>query len=111
MVDGDAPGHDRGTPEIDGPDRLDTVEGTVDGMLDDAVTALGVDETAYLRASATHSTTFATGVADLTPGRLARLLDMVEGRSGTVLAAWLCGGCARRTRRGGHGSRPRRWIR
>jgi hypothetical protein len=35
----------------------------------------------------------ATGIADLTPGRPARLLDVVEGRSGTVLAGWL-GECA-----------------
>jgi transposase len=53
------------------------------------VTAVGVDETAYLRANAIRSTTFATGIADLTPGRPARLLDVVEGRSGTVLADWL----------------------
>jgi transposase len=53
------------------------------------VAAVGVDETAYLRANATRSTTFATGIADLTPGRPARLLDVVEGRSGSVLAAWL----------------------
>jgi transposase len=68
---------DRGTLEIDAPDRL--LE----------VAAVGVDETAYLRATATHATTFATGIADLTPGRPARLLDVVEGRSGTVLADWL----------------------
>ena len=68
---------DRGTSEVDDPARLDDVA------------AVGVDETAYLRATATRSTTFATGIADLTPGRPARLLDVVEGRSGTVLAAWL----------------------
>ena len=67
---------DRGTPEIEDPARL--ARGSV--------AAVGVDETAYLRASATRSTTFATGIADLTPGRPARLLDVVEGRSGTVLA-------------------------
>ena len=48
-----------------------------------------MDETAYLRATSTHATSFATGIADLTPGRPARLLDVVEGRSGTVLASWL----------------------
>lgn len=32
---------------------------------------------------------FATGVADLSAGRSARLLDVVQGRSGAVLAAWL----------------------
>jgi transposase len=68
---------DRGTLEIDDPDRL------ID------VAAIGVDETADLRATATHATTFATGIADLTSGRSARLLDVVEGRSGTVLADWL----------------------
>jgi transposase len=72
---------DRGTPQLDDPDRLAPTE--------DAVTAVGVDETAYLRATATHATTFATGIADLSPGRPARLLDVVEGRSGTVLADWL----------------------
>jgi len=68
---------DRGTPAVEGPARLA------------AVTAVGVDETAYLRATGTHPTQFATGIADLTPGRTARLLDVVEGRSGTVLADWL----------------------
>jgi transposase len=50
---------------------------------------VGVDETAYLRANATRSTTFATGIAERTPGRPARLLDVVEGRSSSVLAQWL----------------------
>ena len=72
---------DRGTPLIDDPARL--------ARPGQPVTAVGVDETAYLRANATRSTTFATGIADLTPGRPARLLDVVEGRSGTVLADWL----------------------
>src|SRR4051794_36307976 len=53
------------------------------------VSAIGVDETAYLRATGTHPTVFATGIADLTPGRPARLLDVVQGRSGTVLGGWL----------------------
>ncbi len=70
---------DRGTPEIDTPDAARRRHPV----------PLGVDETAYLRASATHATTFATGIADLSPGRPARLLDVVEGRSGTVLAQWL----------------------
>jgi transposase len=55
----------------------------------DPVSAVGVDETSFLRASGSHPTVFATGIADLTPGRPARLLDVVEGRSGTVLGAWL----------------------
>jgi transposase len=72
---------DRGTPEID-----DSVRLTPAGR---PVSAVGVDETAYVRATATHATTFATGIADLTPGRSARLLDVVECRSGSVLGDWL----------------------
>ena len=72
---------DRGTPVIDDSARLAPAERPV--------TAVGVDETGYLRATATHATTFATGIADLSPGRPARLLDVVEGRSGTALAKWL----------------------
>jgi transposase len=68
---------ERGTPQVEDPPRLEDVS------------AVGVDETAYLRANANRSTTFATGIADLSPGRPARLLDVVEGRSGTVLASWL----------------------
>ena len=36
-----------------------------------------------------YPTKYATGIADLTPGRPARLLDVVAGRSGVVLAGWL----------------------
>jgi transposase len=67
----------RGTPIVDDEARLA------------AVSAVGVDETAFLRATGTHPTMFATGIADLSPGRPARLLDVVEGRSGTVLGGWL----------------------
>jgi transposase len=67
----------RGRPVIEDPARLA------------GVSTVGVDETAYLRATGTHPTRYATGIADLTPGRPTRLLDVVEGRSGTVLASWL----------------------
>jgi hypothetical protein len=50
---------DRGTPQVEDPDRLA------------GVSAVGVDETAYLRASPCRSTTFATGIADLTPAAAA----------------------------------------
>ena len=69
---------EHGTPIIDDPARLG-----------EDVEAVGVDETSFLRATAQHRTWFATGVTDLTPGRPARLLDIAEGRSGTVLASWL----------------------
>jgi transposase len=54
------------------------------------VASLGVDETAYLAATSTHGTEFATGLVDLTrTDGPARLLDVVPGRSGVVLSAWL----------------------
>ena len=68
---------ERGVPVVEDPARLAEV------------TAVGVDETAYLRATGTHPTEFATGITDLTPGRPARLLELVAGRSGTVLGCWL----------------------
>jgi transposase len=67
----------RGKPLIDDPARLD------------APRAIGVDETAFLRATGQHPTKYATGIADLTPGQPARLLEVVDGRSGVVLASWL----------------------
>jgi transposase len=54
----------------------------------DCVTRLGVDETAFLGATAYHSSSFVTGVVDLT-GRVARLLDVVDGRSGKALCEWV----------------------
>jgi transposase len=93
---------DRGTPLVEDPARLDpalrdsaqastspSVTAPVSALVSAPVRAVGVDETAFLRATGTHPTLFATGIADLTPGRPARLLEVVEGRSGTVLAQWL----------------------
>ena len=72
---------EHGAPLVDDPTRLA------------GVTALGVDETAYLAATSTHGTEFATGLVDLTrsAGSPARLLDVVPGRSGAVLSTWLGG--------------------
>lgn len=69
---------EHGTPLVDDSRRLE------------GVAALGVDETAYLAATATHATEFATGLVDLTrTGGPARLLDVVPGRSAAVLSSWL----------------------
>ena len=69
---------DYGTPRVDDPTRLEGVE------------ALGVDETAFAAASATRSTSFVTGIVDLTRRRgPARLLDVVAGRSALALAGWV----------------------
>ncbi len=67
----------RGAPVVDDPDRLE------------GVSAIGVDEHVWQRGAGGRPTAFATGIVDLTPGRPARLLDLVEGRSGAVLRGWL----------------------
>ena len=61
-------------PAVDDPARLD------------GVTGIGVDEKRFLNATATHRTVFTTQIVDLDRHRL---LDVVEGRSRDVLAAWL----------------------
>jgi transposase len=74
---------DHGRPLVADPARLS------------GVTALGVDETAFLAATSRHHTEFVTGIVDLTghvsgrPERATRLLDVVEGRSGKVLCDWV----------------------
>jgi transposase len=68
---------DHGQPLIEDPHRLEHVE------------TVGVDETAFLAATPLSGTRFATGIVALN-GR-ARLLDVVEGRSGTALCAWVSG--------------------
>jgi transposase len=70
---------DHGQPRIDDPARLDRVA------------AVGVDETAFTAATATSPTEFVTGIVDLTRrhGGVARLLDVVEGRSASALSCWI----------------------
>jgi transposase len=66
------------TLRINDPDRLSGVE------------SVGVDETAFQAASATRSTSFVTGIVDLTRrDRAARLLDVVAGRSASALVSWM----------------------
>ncbi len=50
------------------------------------VSALGLDETTLLHASATHRTEHVAGLVDLDT---ARLLDIARGRSGTVVGTSL----------------------
>ena len=70
---------EHGTPRVDDLRRLDDVE------------AVGVDETAFAAASATRSTSFVTGIVDLTRrrGGSARLLDVIEDRSASALVSWV----------------------
>ena len=49
-----------------------------------------MDETAFLAASATRTTSFVTGIVDLTRrDRPARLFDVVAGRSASGLVSWI----------------------
>jgi transposase len=70
---------DHGRPRVDDPARLDHVA------------AVGVDETAFTAATATRPTAFVTGIVDLTRrrGGVARLLDVVRGRSAEALSSWI----------------------
>lgn len=65
---------DHGKRLLDDPNRLA------------GVSALGTDETRFLAATPTQRTRWVTGLVDLDR---ARLLDVVEGRSGRVVADWL----------------------
>ncbi len=65
---------DHGAPLVDDPARLAGVR------------AVGVDETAFLKANAHRHTTFVTGVVDI---ESRRLLDVTEVRSRPVLAQWI----------------------
>jgi transposase len=73
---------DYGTPLVEDPTRLGEVE------------ALGLDETAFLRARPAHPTLYVTGLVDL---HRHRLLDVVPGRSGAGVRNWL-------------GRRPAGWL-
>lgn len=54
--------------------------------IDKPVWALGIDETSFLRANRARSTQWATGIVDLDRRRL---IDLVPGREGTDVVAWL----------------------
>lgn len=65
---------DYGRPMIDKPGRLE------------GVTALGVDETAFRGSTPTRHTEYVTGIVDV---HRAFLLDIVVGRSGSVVQRWV----------------------
>jgi transposase len=69
---------EHGRPRVDDSGRLADID------------ALGVDETAFQAAAVTRSTSFVTGVVDLTRGRgPARLLDVVADRSASARLSWV----------------------
>ena len=65
---------DHGRPRVDHLARLG------------APTAIGLDETAWLRATATHGTRLVTGIVDLDAGRL---VDVLPERSADAVSGWL----------------------
>jgi transposase len=67
---------DYGTPLVDDPDRVERV------------TALGIDETAFLKANAEHHTSYLTGLVDL---ERRVLIDMTEGNRAIDVSHWLSG--------------------
>lgn len=86
-----------GRPRVEDPARLA------------GVAALGLAETAFTAATATQTTSFVTGIADPDPrprGGAARLLDVIDDRSGPRWAA----GSTNATPAGGPSSRSRRWT-
>lgn len=64
-----------GTPLIEDPDRIG------------AVSALGLDETLFVRTGAFKSRAWVTSIVDVS--RPARLLDVVQGRSAKAPSEWL----------------------
>ncbi len=73
---------DHGQPRIDHLSRLG------------APTAIGLDETSWLAATATHPTLLVTGIVDLDRGQL---VDVIPARSAAAVEDWL-------------GSKPARWA-
>ena len=67
---------EHGEPLVNDPGRIDAVED------------LGIDETAWLAATPTHPTLWATGLVDTRRGLL---VDVVEGRDAAKLRDWLAG--------------------
>jgi transposase len=73
---------DHGQPLVDDPARLG------------GVTALGLDETSFLRATPTAPTRYVTGLVDVEAGRL---LDVIADRTTRAVTAWLS-------------ARPQAWL-
>jgi transposase len=70
---------------------MDAVRGYGQPLIDDParladVTALGMDETAWLKANRDHHTLYVSGLVDTATGRL---LDVVADRTARAVAGWL----------------------
>ncbi len=74
----------------------DTVVSYGTALVDDpariaVTTALGLDETLFVRRGEWHRQEFVTSIVDVSPGRTAQLLDVVEGRKAVPATAWING--------------------
>ncbi len=74
----------------------DTVIAYGGALVDDpariaVTTALGLDETLFVRRGEWHRQEFVTSIVDVSPGRAAQLLDVVEGRRAVPATAWING--------------------
>ena len=54
-----------------------------------STSALGLDETLFVRRGRWHRQEFCTSIVDVSPGRSAQLLDVVEGRSAAAPTGWI----------------------
>jgi transposase len=68
-----------GTALVEHPERTEV-----------ATTALGLDETLFIRRGKWHRQEFVTSIVDVSPGRTAQLLDIVEGRTAATPSGWIC---------------------
>jgi transposase len=68
-----------GSVLVDDPHRIGVVE------------ALGLDETLFCRRGRWRRQEFCTSIVDVSPGRSAQLLEVVEGRSAVGPTGWLLG--------------------
>ena len=54
-----------------------------------AVAALGLDETLFVRTGRFRTQSWCTSITDVSPGRPARLIEVIEGRTAVEVSDWL----------------------
>lgn len=53
------------------------------------VDALGLDETLFVRTGRYRTQSWCTSITDVTPGRPARLVEVIEGRTANTVSGWI----------------------
>lgn len=53
------------------------------------VTALGLDETLFVRTGRFRTQSWCTSITDVSPGRPARLVEIIEGRTAATVSGWI----------------------